>query len=237
VSEHYCKLLRFAIRRSFSLIFPCTAGIFVLGVAGINLLYGHGDFSREATYQTVICLWGYGLGLLPAVFVMLLAPAFYADKEFRVPMVGSLAAVALNILLTSLFVFILHWGALSIAIATSLSAWFNYFYLSHRLSKKLGEPLIDKAACASFVKTGTSSLLAAAATLFVGTFFVEDPTLNILSGDAQVVFSRDFAMQLMQFVALGGTFVLIFLSYAWMLGAEDILEWIGVKERAREENT
>jgi putative peptidoglycan lipid II flippase len=227
VYEQYLKLLRFAVRRSFSLIFPCTGGIFVLGAVGINLLYGHGDFSGEATYQTVICLWGYGLGLLPAVFVMLLAPAFYADKEFRVPMVGSLMAVACNVLLTSLFVFVVHWGAFSIAIATSLSAWFNYFYLSRQLSKKIGEPLFDKAVLASFVKTGAIVLIAAMATVFVGAVFAEDLTLKILLGETQVFFSRDFSMQLMQFAALGGTFLLILLSYAWMFHAEDVLELVG----------
>ncbi len=44
VYERYLQLLRFAFRRCFSLIFPCTLGIFVLGLAGINLLYGHGRF-------------------------------------------------------------------------------------------------------------------------------------------------------------------------------------------------
>ena len=109
--DHYLKLLRFAFARSFSLIFPCTLGIFVLGIAGINLLYGHGDFSNEATYQTTLCLWGYGLGLVPAVFVLLLAPAFYAHKEFRTPMLGSVISVVINVLLSSFFVFGLHLGA------------------------------------------------------------------------------------------------------------------------------
>ena len=39
-------------------------------------------------------------------------------------------------------------------------------------------------------------------------------------------------LQLMQFVAMSGTFVLVFLSYAWMLNAEDVLELIGIKKKA-----
>lgn len=231
--EQYLQLLRFALCRSFSLIFPCSLGIFVLGVAGINLLYGHGGFTSEATYHTVLCLWGYGLGLLPSVFVLLLAPAFYADKQFRIPMLASLFSVLFNIAMTSFFVFGLHWGAFSIAVATSLAAWANYFFLSYALSRKIKEPLLNRSVLLSFFKTGASSVIAAIATLFVGKFFTGDPTLIILSGDASPGFHRDLTMQLMQFAAMSGTFVLIFFSYAWMFNAEDVLELVGVKRKGQ----
>ena len=208
--DQYLRLLRFAFRRSFSLIFPCSLAIFVLGAVGINLLYGHGDFSMEATYQTTICLWGYGLGLLPAVFVLLLAPAFFANKDFRIPSTASVASVIFNIVLTSTFVFIFNWGAFSIALATSAAAWFNYLFLSYHLAKKVGEPLLDKAVIYAFLKTGSCSLIAAATTIILGTILLDDPTLKIAAGARNVTFPRQFSTQLMQFMALSGTFVLIF---------------------------
>jgi putative peptidoglycan lipid II flippase len=221
--DRYTELLRFAFRRSFSLIFPCSLGIFSVGLAGINFLYGHGDFSLQDTYETTLCLWGYGFGLLPSVFVILLAPAFYARKEFRIPMIGSMASVALNVLLNSLLVFIFHWGAFSIALATSVAAWFNYFYLA----KRMGEPLLDRAVFRSFFKTGSSALVAAVSTLLVGHFFIGDPTLRFALGGMHGAVCRDFLTQTMHFAALGGTFLLMFFSYAWMLNAEDVLELIG----------
>lgn len=229
--EQYLRLLHFAMRRAFSLIFPCSFAIFVLGLTGINLCYGHGDFSTEATRQTVICLWGYGLGLLPAVFVILLAPAFYANKEFRIPMMGSTLSVIFNIFLTSLFVFVLHWGAFSIAIATSLAAWFNSFYLCHHLAKKIQAPLFDRVVLGSFLKTGICTLIAAIATLFLGSFFVGDATWKLAMGEPSLIFPRDIKIQTMQFVALCGTFLLLFYSYAWMFHAEDALELIGVRRK------
>jgi putative peptidoglycan lipid II flippase len=230
--DQYLKLVRYGFRRSFSLIFPCSLGIFVLGVSGINLLYGHGDFSSEATYQTVVCLWAYGLGLLPAVFVLLLAPAFYATNEFRIPMIGSVASVILNSVLSALCVFWLQWGSFSIAIATSLAAWFNYLYLSHQLAKKLGEPILDKELLRSLSKTAICALIAAVATLFIGKFLVSDPTLQIAGGETSLTFTRDLTHQLMEFLALSGVFVLTFFSYAWMIHAEDILEWVGIRKQA-----
>ena len=231
VRDRYLKLLRFSFRRSFSLIFPCSLGIFVLGLAGINFLYGHGGFSQRDTVQTAICLWGYGMGLLPSVFVLLLAPAFYARKEFRIPMIGSMAAVALNLLLNSIFVFVFQWGAFSIALATSLAAWLNYFYLSYRLAQKIEEPLLNLEVYRSFFKTGSCTLIAALATLLVGHFFIEDLTLKMMMGDTNGTISRHIVVQSMHLAALGGTFLLIFFSYAWMFNAEDVLELIGVKKK------
>jgi putative peptidoglycan lipid II flippase len=231
VSERYLRLLRFSFRRSFTLIFPCTLGIFVLGLGGINLLYGHGDFSQQDTYQTAICLWGYGIGLLPSVFVLLLAPAFYAKKEFRTPMAASVTSVVLNGVMSSLFVFVLQWGAFSIAIATSLAAWFNYFYLSYRLAKKIGEPLLDIQLFRAFLKTGLCTLIAATAALLVGHFLINDPTLKMMLGNTLPILPRGLTVQSMHFLALCGTFLLMFFSYAWMLNGEDVLELIGIKKK------
>lgn len=231
IYDRYLQLLRFAFSRSFSLIFPCSLAIFTLGFAGINLLYGHGDFSKEATYQTAICLWGYGLGLLPSVFVLLLAPAFFANKDFKIPTTASIFSVLFNVILTSFFVFALQWGAFSIAIATSLAAWFNYLFLSYHLAKKVGEPLLNKKVTFAFLKTGSCALIAALATLMVGRFLLDDPTVAILTGELPETFSRDLSAQLMQFIALCGTFLLIFFSYAWLFKADDVLELIGVKRK------
>ena len=229
-NDRYLKLLRFSFRRSFSLILPCTLGIFVLGLAGINFLYGHGDFNMQDIRQTAICLWGYGLGLLPSVFVLILAPVFYAEKEFRIPMVGSVASVILHVLLTSLFIFVLNWGPFSIAIATSSAAWFNIFFLSYHLAKRVGEPLLDASVFRSFAKTASCAVIAAIATLLVGHFFIGDPTLKVAAGHSNVSFVREIATQCMHFFALSGTFVLMCLSYAWMVNAEDVLELIGMKK-------
>jgi putative peptidoglycan lipid II flippase len=229
--DSYLRLLRFAFRRSFSLIFPCVLGIFVLGVAGINFLYGHGDFNAEDTFQTVICLWGYGFGLVPSVFILMLAPAFYAKKEFWIPTIGSLSSVILHLLLTSVFVFGLKWGAFSIAVVTSIAAWFNYFYLAYHLTQRIGEPLLDASVFKSFLKTTTCTLIAAVATLLVGHFLVGDPTVKIASGSIGFTFSRGMSKQCLQLLTLSGTYILIFFSYAWMMNAEDILELIGMKRK------
>jgi putative peptidoglycan lipid II flippase len=225
--ERYLSLVRFAMRRGFSLILPCFFGLLVLGVSGINLLYGHGHFSSEAVYETTLCLWGYALGLVPSVFVLFLAPAFYADKEFGPPLRGSLLSVALHILLNTCFVYLFDWGAFSIAISTSLAAWCNYAYLSRALAKKMGERLSDEALGVAFTKVVWSGLCAFVGTLLVGFFFVGDPTLSILFG-ASVPLERVFSFQLMQWIALSGTFCIFLFLSARLFKAYDLLAWVGM---------
>jgi putative peptidoglycan lipid II flippase len=124
------ELLRSALKPAAALMLFCTFGIFCLGVPGVNLLYGHGDFSPAAVEQTVFCLWAYGLGLVPSVFVLLLSARFYAEKNYRLPTQASLFSVLANIFMNALFVFALDLGAISIALATSLSAFLNMALLA-----------------------------------------------------------------------------------------------------------
>ncbi|MBS0625071.1 MAG: murein biosynthesis integral membrane protein MurJ [Verrucomicrobia bacterium] len=127
------ELLTSGLRNSAALMIPCTFGLFALGGAGLNLLYGHGDFSRSALYETLACLWAYGAGLVPAVFVLLMAQGFYAQKSYWIPARASLIAVGVNTALNGLFVFGFGWGAISVALATSVSAAVNGWVLAKHL--------------------------------------------------------------------------------------------------------
>lgn len=131
--EEYQQLLRSALSHSLALILPCTFGLLALGRTGLNLLYGRGDFQGANVDQTLLCLWGYGMGLIPSVFILLLAQGFYAKKEYRIPTLASLTSVGVNVLLNTWMVLGCGWGAFSIAVSTSLSAWINYAVLAHWL--------------------------------------------------------------------------------------------------------
>lgn len=224
--ERYVSLVRFAMRRGFSLILPCCFGLFVLGISGINLLYGHGHFSSEAVYETTLCLWGYALGLIPSVFVLFLAPAFYADKEFGPPLKGSLLSVAFHLLLNTCFVFLFEWGAFSIAVSTSLAAWCNYAYLSRSLAHKLGMQLCDAPLSQAFKQVIWSGLCAFVGTLLVGCF-IGDPTLFMLLGREDFVLERLFSLQLVHWMTLSGTFVILLYLASRVFKAYDLLAWIG----------
>jgi putative peptidoglycan lipid II flippase len=213
------EMLQFAFKRSFGFMFPCTIALFVLASSGVNMLYGRGDFSSEATLETIYCLWGYGLGLLPSIFVLLMAPAFYSQKNFQAPMKGAVYSVIFNVLLNALFVFGFHFGSFSVALATSLAAWLNCFLLIRGLKRR---GLWEGGAVLSFYKTGASALLAGGLTLFLSRFLGGDQTIAIFMQQG-VDFPRGFSSQFAPFFILSASFVGFFLFFAWILNAEEVL--------------
>jgi putative peptidoglycan lipid II flippase len=228
-TDTFKVLIGFSFTRAFSLIFPCLVGMIVLGAPAVNLLYGHGEFSQEATVQTTFCLWGYAAALLPSVFVLLLAPVFYAFKDYRTPATASLLSVILNVILNAIMVFGFHQGAFSIAIATSISACFNGLFLYSRLASRMGST-IQKPMLVSFFKTALCALIAGATTLFLGHYLIQDPSLSLLFGSEPQLFTREIPDQLIHFSVLAAAYGLIFFSYASMMNAEDILGLIGLKK-------
>ncbi|HNA62535.1 MAG TPA: murein biosynthesis integral membrane protein MurJ [Rhabdochlamydiaceae bacterium] len=223
--DRYKTLLDFALTRSFGFIFPMMIGIFVVGDSLVNLTYGRGAFDAQATLETTTCLWGYALGLVPAVFVLLLAPAFYAQKDFKTPLYGSLWSVLVNFLLNLVMIFGLGWGSTSVAIATSLAACVNCFYLTVKLSKKMG-PLFDKSTLLSFAKVSLCALLAGGMTTAIGHYLVGGSLLF----STTIEFPRSLLQQLLHFFVLGGTFGLLFFSYAWMLRVREVFQFLNVKD-------
>lgn len=131
----YRSLLHYSISKTCLLLLLSCAGIFALGGTAVSLIYSHGKFDHQAAVSTTWCLWGYGIGLVPAGLAMLLASAFYSQKDFMTPAIATLTTVALNTGLNALFVCGLGWGAVSVAIATSVASLWNALFLLARLSK------------------------------------------------------------------------------------------------------
>jgi putative peptidoglycan lipid II flippase len=102
-------------------------GLALLGVPIIRLIYEHGRFSEHATYETARALTGYAVGLAAYAAVKVVAPAFYAIGRTRVPLIGSVLAVAAN----------LGWnyatyrtlGHFGLALGTSVAATVNLLVL------------------------------------------------------------------------------------------------------------
>jgi peptidoglycan biosynthesis protein MviN/MurJ (putative lipid II flippase) len=125
-------MLQTALRHSIALMVPCTVALFVLGHDGLSLLYAHGNFLSHDLTQTLHCLWSYGIGLVPSVFVLLFATYYYAQKAYLFPTLVSIACVLFHILCNSILIFALHLGACSIALSTTLASCLNCLLLAPR---------------------------------------------------------------------------------------------------------
>jgi putative peptidoglycan lipid II flippase len=204
-------LLGFAVRRATAVMLPLTIAIAVAGVAAVNLVYGRGEFDVRATLETARCLWAYGAGLLPMTLVMILAAPLYAVGDYRTPALAGAGAVGINAALNALFVFAMGWGALSVALATTIAAVCQCLLLGlalrgHRCGLRFEDWL------ASGVKVGVSALAGGVVVWL----------LRQGGGDLP----RDLFGQLWQFALEGGLFLVVLLVVAWLVKARDILALI-----------
>lgn len=219
--SRYRTFLNGALRYAFALMLPCTLALIMIGGASINLLYGRGNFSSPNVVETLYCLWGYALALVPATFVFLFAAAYYAKKEYWAPSLASISSVLLNIVLNAIFILGFHWGAASVALATSISSFFNAAILVFLLLKKR-KSLFEKQLVPSFLKTLFCGLAACLGTLWAGRF-LQDPTWKLM-GEGKAVFTRSFVEQLASFSLLTAAFLGTLWISAYLIKADAILK-------------
>lgn len=130
------QLFGLSYKRIMTIMLPCTFALLALGLPAINVVYGRGHFTDVAVLRTTYCLAAYAISLVPTTLIMLFSAVFYARGNFRMPMLISVAAVVCHLLLNALFVFGLGIGVISVALATSFSAWINCAILGTMLKKE-----------------------------------------------------------------------------------------------------
>jgi putative peptidoglycan lipid II flippase len=132
-ADAFDKLLRFAIKRVAFLMIPCTVILLVFAEPIVRLVYARGGFDLTAVEGTVSCLQAYALGLFPSVLISVFAAAHYARNRYDIPSKSSLFVVIVNIGLNATFIGLMGWGAATVALATSITAFINALILFRRL--------------------------------------------------------------------------------------------------------
>ncbi len=224
------ELFNFSFYKTLAFMLPCTVALFVLSCSGVNLLYGRGGFSEEATLQTVYCLWGYGVGLLPSIFVLLMAPAFYSRKDYKTPMRAVIFSVLVNVFLNALFVFVFKWGAFSISLATSLASWCNLVFLVFYLRK---HDLLPASLYQSSYRVLLVSFFSGLCVFFLGSFFGGDQTFAVLFQKGSIVFSREFTEQSFLFFRQLGIFLVSLVVLSWIFQVEEILSILKIPSKKK----
>lgn len=221
--NRYKNLLYFALSSALLLLLPCSIAILVLGGSSVNLVFGRGDFNNESTIQTTLCLWGYGIGLIPMGFSLLLAPAFYAKKDYWTPTLASLLSILINGLLNILLVPILGYGAASLAFSTSVAACCNAWFLFYRIAKKTGVSLFIPLAAFS-LKIVLCSGIAGLVTLLTEYLLFNASTIGLLTSGMNEQFSRYFIDQILQFFILVAMLTSVFFISAWAFNLKEFFQ-------------
>jgi putative peptidoglycan lipid II flippase len=121
---------RLTLSRSLGLVFlmtvPSAVGLAVLGEPLIAAIYQWGKFTQSDARQTALALACYSVGLTGYAAVKVLAPAFYALNNARIPMIVSLVSIAINYLAASTMLRVAGLGHAGLALSTSIVAIFNF---------------------------------------------------------------------------------------------------------------
>lgn len=117
---------------------PAAAILIVLRIPAVRLVFGASQFDWTATVLTGKTLALLSIGLVAQSVVLLLVRGFYALKDTKTPVIVSIITVALNIVLSIIFVTILHLEIWSLGLSYSVATISSVLMLLIFLNKKLG---------------------------------------------------------------------------------------------------
>jgi putative peptidoglycan lipid II flippase len=129
--DEYSKLLDWGLRLALLLALPAAAALAVLGVPLITTLFHYGAFAEQDVWMTRQALAAYSVGLTALILVKVLAPGFYARQNVKTPVKIAIMTLAVTQLMNAAFIVPLQHAGL--ALATSLGACLNAFYLYRKL--------------------------------------------------------------------------------------------------------
>ncbi len=124
-----------ALTLSMALTLPAAAALMAMPYFLIDALFTRGAFLQIDAVNTARALFQFGWGVPAFVLIRILAPAFFARRDTRTPMIFALVSVAVNAAL-AIGLFNLGWGIAGIAAAVSAAAWTNVILLAATLWRR-----------------------------------------------------------------------------------------------------
>ncbi|MFH1338302.1 MAG: murein biosynthesis integral membrane protein MurJ [Candidatus Omnitrophota bacterium] len=200
--------LSFSLRTVYFLMLPASLGLVVLTQPIIEVLFQRGSFDYYSVRICSSALFFYAAGLVFFGGVNILTSAFYSLQDTRTPVVAASLALLLNLILNIILMFPLKVGGL--ALASSLSAVFNFTLLYLSLKKRIGAIFTEDLYIYLLKTTGAGLIMA----VFVLVFF------------HKIAFYLNPVLRLMITIALAG---LIYLGVCLLLKVEKIdnlVRWI-----------
>jgi putative peptidoglycan lipid II flippase len=129
----FSNTIDWALRWVFIIATPAAIGLVYLAEPLLITLFQYGEFTAEHAHQASLSLMAYGLGLLPFIFIKVLAPGYYARQDTKTPVKIGIIAMISNMVLN--IILMLQFAHVGLALATALSAGLNAALLYRGLRK------------------------------------------------------------------------------------------------------
>jgi len=119
----FSHTIDWALRWVFIIATPAAIGLIWLAEPLLMTLFQYGEFTPEDAHKASLSLMAYGLGLLPFIFIKVLAPGYFARQDTKTPVKIGIIAMVTNMVLN--IILMMHYAHVGLALATSISAVLN----------------------------------------------------------------------------------------------------------------
>ena len=123
-----------ALEFSLFLTLPAAIALMAIPYPVIQVLFERGAFQPADTAASAAALAAYAAGLPAFVLIKIFSPGFFAREDTKTPMYFAAAGVASNVCLALLL--FPAFGHVGIALAVSISAWFNAWLFGFVLTRR-----------------------------------------------------------------------------------------------------
>lgn len=206
--ESFKKMLRYGFNVIVLITVPATVGMIVLAEPIVRVAFQRGAFDAKATYLTTGALVFYSIGLVGMSLKPFINRVYYSMQDTKTPMINSLIAVSINIVLNLILIrYMAHKG---LALATSISAIVSCALLLYHLRRKIGSLGIK-----SYITCSLKSISSAAIMGVVAYFMYY--SLNKAIGNSNI---GDF----IALVTAASTGALLYFALIYMMRVEEF-QW------------
>ncbi len=157
-TEEIGASFNFATSLMFFIIIPSSIGLILLRKELVEIIYMHGAFNFLDASNTANVLLFFVIGLWASALLKTVVPVFYAMKDTKTPVNAAIYSLIINMILAVILMKFMRVAGL--ALASSISLVFNYFFLLKRLGIK-NEFKIKRSFYISFFKTVVASFVMA----------------------------------------------------------------------------
>jgi putative peptidoglycan lipid II flippase len=162
------RILRHGLRLTVFIGLPATAGLVIVRLPLVRVLFEHGRVDLSQSIRTASILAGYASAVWAYSMTHVLTRAYYAVKNARTPLIVSVAMVALNLALNLTLIWPL--GAAGLAWSTAISAVCQVVLLTVLLRRHVADPIdadVRRGWARSLVLTAIMAAALAPVTMFI----------------------------------------------------------------------
>ncbi|MFH0749623.1 MAG: murein biosynthesis integral membrane protein MurJ [Candidatus Gottesmanbacteria bacterium] len=220
--EQFLKTIKSALNQIMFFIMPVSVLFIVLRIPIVRLVFGASRFDWEATVLTGMTVSAFSISLSAQAIAQLLTRGFYALYDTMTPVIIGVITIAINTILSIVFVQVMHLPVWSLGLSTTISSFINVGLLFIFFHKRMGKHI--------FLALVTTPAKIIIASLLTGiALYIPLKLFDQLIFDT----TRTFGLLLLTGVSsISGGIVYIFL--VWILGVTEARSFLAMLSKVRQ---